>query len=85
MKNWQFPILTPMLTSSFCFFLAGAMLMPSAAHAYVDPGSGSVIVTTLLGIVAAISYTFRKFFYNVKQKLFGKSSAKSDTDRPADD
>lgn len=38
----------------------------SAAHAYVDPGSGSVIVTTVLGLLAAVSYTFRKYFYKLK-------------------
>jgi hypothetical protein len=36
------------------------------AHAYVDPGSGSVIVTTILGLVAAIGYTFRKYFYKLR-------------------
>ena len=73
----------PLLTSSFCLLLASALFTPSAAHAYVDPGSGSVIVTTILGILAAISYAFRKFFYNVKNKLFGKG--KLDADRPKDD
>lgn len=41
------------------------------AQAYVDPGSGSVIVTTILGLIAAIGYTFRKYFYKVRRKLFG--------------
>ena len=39
------------------------------AYAYVDPGSGSVIVTAVLGFIAAISYTFRKYFYNLKKKF----------------
>ncbi len=71
------------LTSSFYFLLAGALIIPSTAQAYVDPGSGSVIVTTLLGIVAAIGYTCRKFFYNVKQKIFGKGMP--DEDRSPDE
>ena len=41
------------------------------AFAYVDPGSGSVIVTTVLGLIAAVTYTFRKFFYNLRAKFFG--------------
>ena len=39
----------------------------SSAQAYVDPGSGSVIVTTVLGLMAAVGYTFRKYFYKLKR------------------
>lgn len=56
------------------------------AYAYVDPGSGSVIVTTVLGMIAAIGYTFRKFFYNLRAKLFGKKSDQDNKDdRSIDD
>ena len=70
------------LTTSFFYLLAGAILIPSTAQAYVDPGSGSVIVTTVLGFIAAAGYVFRKFFYNLKQKMFGKE--KSEEDRSLD-
>ena len=50
------------------------LLLPSTAYAYIDPGSGSVIVTTVLGLVAAIGYTFRKYFYKIKRTLFGKTA-----------
>ena len=50
------------------------LLLPSVAYAYVDPGSGSVIVTTLLGFIAAIGYTFRKYFYKLKRTLFGSKA-----------
>tara|TARA_B100000242_G_C42888384_1_gene412156 strand:+ start:430 stop:600 length:171 start_codon:yes stop_codon:yes gene_type:complete len=40
--------------------------------AYVDPGSGSALVTAILGIIAAISYTFRKWFYALRSKIFKK-------------
>lgn len=53
------------------------LLSASAAHAYVDPGSGSVIVTTVLGLLAAVSYTFRKYFYKLKRFI---SRDKSDTE-----
>ena len=57
------------------------VLFPSVAFAYVDPGSGSVIVTTILGFIAAVGYTFRKYFYKMKRFVRGK---KSDDDRGAD-
>jgi hypothetical protein len=50
------------------------------AYAYVDPGSGSVIVTTVLGMIAAIGYTFRKFFYNMRAKIFGKKRNQNNKD-----
>lgn len=58
------------------FQLAGlatalAASMPLPAFAYVDPGSGSVIVTTILGLFAAIGYTFRRYFYKIKRALTG--------------
>ena len=53
------------------FVLLNLLLM-SPAYAYVDPGSGSVIVTTILGLIAAVGYTFRKYFYKAKRMLTGK-------------
>ena len=70
--------------TKFLKLMGGAIalvaLFVGEAQAYVDPGSGSVIVTTILGVIAAIGYTFRKYFYKIRRKLFG---VKSDED--ADD
>ena len=74
MKN----ILYQLLTTSSVYLLLGFILSPSTAQAYVDPGSGSVIVTTVLGFIAAVGYTFRKFFYNLKRKVFGKKKSEED-------
>jgi len=48
-------------------------IQPVYAHAYVDPGSGSVIVTAILGFFAAIGYTMRKQFYKIKN-LFKRNN-----------
>lgn len=48
------------------------------AQAYVDPGSGSVIVTTILGILGAIAYTFRKYFYRLKRLVTGQKAQDED-------
>ena len=42
------------------------------AHAYVDPGSGSAIMSAILGVFAAGAYMVRKQFYKLKN-LFKKS------------
>jgi hypothetical protein len=61
------------------FWLAWTLLfLIVPAHAYVDPGSGSVIVTTILGIFAAIGFTFRKWFYKLRKSIFGAKSAKEE-------
>jgi uncharacterized membrane-anchored protein len=67
--------LTKWLSSSLVSLVLTALLVtvfvPFTAYAYVDQGSGSVIVTTILGLVAAVSYTFRKFFYKLRRAIFG--------------
>ena len=42
------------------------------AHAYIDPGSGSAIITAILGAIGAVGYAFRKYYYKLKNLLFGK-------------
>jgi hypothetical protein len=60
--------------------LISNLLFPTSAFAYVDPGSGSVIVTTILGLIAAIGYTFRKYFYRIKRMITGKKAEKEQQD-----
>lgn len=55
-------------------FLVSSLLFPSVAFAYVDPGSGSVIVTTILGLFAAVGYTLRKYLYKFKRMIGRKKS-----------
>ena len=54
--------------------LISNLVFPGTAYAYVDPGSGGVIVTTILGFIAAIGYTFRKYFYKIKRMFTGKKA-----------
>jgi hypothetical protein len=58
----------------FKLYLILILFTPSMAYAYVDPGTGSVIVTSVLGFIAAIGYTFRKYFYKLKRKIFGNKT-----------
>jgi hypothetical protein len=61
----------PKVPLVFKLILVSILLSPSTAYAYVDPGTGSVIVSSILGLIAAIGYTFRKYFYKLKRKIFG--------------
>lgn len=60
--------------------ILAALILPSTAYAYVDPGSGSVIVTTVLGVFAAIGYTLRKYFYKIRRALFGSAADADEQD-----
>jgi hypothetical protein len=73
-----------LVSRTMVIFLLGFTAFPTTAMAYVDPGSGSVIVTTILGLIAAIGYTFRKYFYKIKRVLTGKDST-STASRPDQD
>lgn len=63
-----------MLAGAAAAFLWTSITFPTAAHAYVDPGSGSVIVTAILGAIGAVGYTFRKYFYRLRRLFSGKRS-----------
>lgn len=62
----------------------GFIATTGAAHAYIDPGTGSVITTAILGFFAAIAYTARKYFYRIKD-LFTGNSKKAEHARPQND
>ena len=53
------------------------LLYPFDLYAYIDPGSGGALITAILGFFAAIVYSFKKFFYNLKNKF--KSESKSNS------
>jgi hypothetical protein len=49
--------------------------------AYIDPGTGSVVMQLLLGGVAGIAIVFRLFWGRLKERFVGKPSpGKTDTD-----
>jgi len=48
------------------------LFYPLDLYAYIDPGSGSALITAILGFFAAIVYSFKKFFYDLKSKFKSK-------------
>ena len=46
------------------------------AHAYVDPGTGSMAVQLLIGGVVALAFTIKTYYYAIRAKMrsiFGRS------------
>lgn len=65
------PRLHQLVSGTAAVFMWTSLTYPTLAHAYVDPGSGSVIVTAILGAIGAVGYTFRKYFYRLR-RLFSR-------------
>ncbi len=61
--------------------LAVLIISTSNAYAYIDPGTGSVATTAIIGFFAAAGYTLRKYFYRMKDMFSSKSSKSTSTDR----
>lgn len=67
-----------LLTSAFYVSIAGP------AHAYIDPGSGSVLTSAIIGLFAAVVYTGRKYLYKLKNAVFGKAPSPHSEERRLD-
>jgi hypothetical protein len=65
---------------------AGFALLVCAqpAHAYMDPGSMSVIVTAILGAIAAIGYTARMYWARFRALLARMLARFGRGERPRD-
>ncbi len=61
--------------------LSLAAIMASSAepaYAYIDPGAGSAIASAIVGIIAAVGYTFRSVLFKAKQLLRGRRTDEAD-------
>jgi len=47
----------------------GLLLFPRKAHAYLDPGTGSLIIQIIAGAFLAIAMTFKLWWWRVKRLL----------------
>ena len=54
------------------FFLVFLLLVPQLAFGYIDPGTGSLAVSALLGIGTTILFSIKGFFYKISSLITGK-------------
>ena len=54
------------------------------ARAYIDPGTGFIIVTSVLGVITSISYFFRTSINRLKRLFTSGAAADSDAGAVAD-
>ena len=58
------------------FFVLMILSGARPAHAYLDPGSGSILIYTLLGIFVTVIYALRGADYRVRQLVLGRVTKK---------
>jgi len=61
------------------FFILILTLIPSSAYAYIDPGSGSAIMSAIIGFFVVIGLTIKSFWYKIKSFFTGGEKDDSHT------
>ena len=61
-----------------------ALAYAGPSHAYIDPGTGSIILQSILAGVAVAVGMLRIFWYRLKTFFVSSDDAGRDTDRGAD-
>lgn len=58
------------------FIIAGILffILSSSAYSYLDPGSGSMLLYALLGIVATLLYSLKNIYYKIIRWITGKTT-----------
>jgi hypothetical protein len=57
--------------------IAWVVLFPPRAMAYLDPGTGSLVVQSLIAALAAVGFGVRLYWSRIRQ-LFGRSNNTSE-------
>ena len=57
-----------------------ALSLPNTAHAYIDPGSGSAIMSAIIGFFVIIGLTIKSFWYKIKTLFSGGSKDETSSD-----
>jgi len=50
------------------------------AYAYLDPGSGSLIIQSIIGAAAALGVTIKLYWHKIKLKVSGRKAPESEID-----
>ena len=73
MKKSRFP-----LRRCSLFLAAVLLLAPTSVFAYLDPSTGSMVVSAIVGIFASIALAVKTYWYKIKGWF--RSGQKQDSD-----
>lgn len=57
-----------------------SLMFVTPAMAYIDPGSGSAIISAVIGGIAAIVISIKTYWYRIKSLFFKKRNEESKVD-----
>ena len=66
-------MISGMLFPLFSILLLSRGFFVSDAYAYLDPGTGSVIIQALIGVIAGVLITLKIYWYKLKEKFLDKT------------
>ena len=66
-------MISGMLFPLFTILLLSRGFFVSDAYAYLDPGTGSVILQALIGVIAGVLITLKIYWYKLKEKFLDKT------------
>ena len=62
----------------FLLALVACLSIPSPAHAYLDPGTGSMLLSAIIGVAAALGLALKLFWYRLVGLVRGKKGGRPD-------
>ena len=66
-------MISGMLFPLFSILLLSRGFFISDVYAYLDPGTGSVIIQALIGVIAGVLITLKIYWYKLKEKFLDKT------------
>ncbi len=66
------------------FMLAACLSITSPAYAYLDPGTGSMLLSAVIGVAAAVGLAIKMFWYRLVGLVRGKRTETVEGSPPAD-
>jgi hypothetical protein len=69
----------------YCLLTAVVLLASSTpAHAYLDPTTGSMVISAIVGIFASIALAMKTYWYKIKSFFRGDRKPSASKEEPAD-
>ena len=59
--------------------LTALLLIPVSAMAYLDPTTGSMLISAIVGLIASLALAIKTYWYRIKA-FFKRKPAESDAD-----
>lgn len=75
--------MVPKLSNLVCALIV--IFVPASAYAYIDPGTGSILIQGLIAAIAAIGVTLKLYWHRFKALFRRGSSSKEDVAEPQSD